>query len=77
MCVHIFGGMSSPKCCIHFALKQTSTDNVEYGPAAVQTLQRNFYVDGMLKFIESKEVAIKNVQNVTGMCQKGGFRLNP
>ena len=76
MCVPIFGDMSSPKYCIHFALKQTSTDNVEFGPAAVQTLQRNFYVDDMLKFVESKEVAIKNVQNVTGMCQKGRFRLN-
>ena len=49
MCVHVFGGTSSPSCC-NFALKQTSTDNVEeFGSATAQTLQRNFYVDDMLK----------------------------
>ena len=49
LCVNVFGGTSSPSCC-NFALKQTSTDNVEeFGSAAVQTLQRTFYVDDMLK----------------------------
>ena len=49
MCVRVFGGTSSPSCC-NFALKQTSTDNVEeFGSATAQTLQRNFYIDDMLK----------------------------
>ena len=75
MCVHVFGGTSSPSCS-NFALKQTSTDNVEeFGSAAVQTIQRNFYVDEMLKSVENKEVAIKLVNNVIGMCQKGEFKL--
>ena len=75
MCVHVFGVASSPSCC-NFALKQTSLDNVEeFGSAAAQTLQRNFYVDDMLKSVENKEVAIKLVKNVIGMCQKVGFKL--
>ena len=57
-------------------MKQTSADNVEeFGSEATQTLRRNFYVDYMQKSVENKEVAIKLVKNVTGMCQKGGFKL--
>ena len=57
-------------------MKQTSTDNVEeFGSEATQTLRRNFYVDYMQKSVENKEVAIKLVKNVMGMCQKGGFKL--
>ena len=49
MCVHLFRGTSSP-CVCNFALKQTSTDKTEeFNPASDQTLQRNFYVDDMLK----------------------------
>ena len=49
MCVHVFRGTSSPSYC-NFALKQTSTDNLEeFGSAAAHSLQRNFYVDDMLK----------------------------
>ena len=49
MCVHVFWGTSSP-CFCNFALKQTSTDKIEeFIPASDQTLQRNFYVDDMLK----------------------------
>ena len=75
MGVHVFGGASSPSCC-NFALKQTSLDNVEeFGSAAAQTLQRSFYVDDMVKSVENKEVAIKLVKNVIGICQKVGFKL--
>ena len=75
MCVHIFGGTCSPSCC-NFALKQTSTDNIEeFGSATAQTLQRNFYIDDMLKGVENKDAAIKLVKNVIGMDQEGGFKL--
>ena len=75
MCVHVFEGISLPSCC-NFTLKQTSIDNIEeFRSAAAQTLQRNFYIDDMLKSVENKEVAIKLVKNVIGMCQKVGFKL--
>ena len=49
MCVLVFGDASSPSYC-NFTLNQISTDSVEvFGPAAAQTLKRNFCVDGMLK----------------------------
>ena len=52
ICVHLFGDTSSPSCC-HFALKQTSNDNVEeFGSTAARNLQRNFYVDGILSLIK-------------------------
>ena len=67
MCVQVFGGTSSPSCC-NFALKQTSTDNVEeFGSAAAQTLQRNFYADGMLKSVENKEV-VKSWSRMLLVC---------
>lgn len=72
MCVHIFGGMSLPSCC-NFELKQTPTDKAEeLHSAAVQTLQRNFYLDYMFTSVESKEIAIKLVIDVIGMCHKKG-----
>ena len=46
---HVFGVTSSPHCC-NFALKQTSTDDVdEFDSAAAQRLQKDFYTDGMFK----------------------------
>ena len=67
LCVNVFGGTSSASCC-NFALKQTSTDNVEeFGSAAAQTLQRNFYADGMLKSVENKEV-VKSWSRMLLVC---------
>ena len=75
MCVHVFGGMFLLSCCI-FALKQTSTGNVElFDPAAAETLDRNLCVNDMLTSAQNKELAIKLVKNVVGICQKGGFKL--
>ena len=54
MCVHLFGGISSPSCS-NFALRRTADDSEdEFGSEAAMTLKRNFYVDDMLK---SKSVA--------------------
>ena len=75
MCVHVFGGTSWLSCCI-FALKQTSTGNVEvFDPAAAETLERNLCVNDMLTSAQNKELAIKLVKNVVGICQKGRFKI--
>ena len=72
MCVHVFGGTSSPGCC-NYALRKTAIDNeVRYGEDAYQTLLTSFYVDDFLK---SLETAIRLIRNVTAMCQTGGFNL--
>ena len=49
MCVHLFGGASSPGC-VNYALTRTSIDHQkQFGEDAAKTIQRNFYVGDMLK----------------------------
>ena len=70
--MHVFGSTSSPGCC-NYALRKTAIDNeVRYGEEAYLTLLRSFYVDDLLK---SLETAVRLIRNVTAMCQAGGFNL--
>ena len=40
MCVHVFGGVSSPSCS-NYALRKTASDNQEeYGNDAAETLRK-------------------------------------
>ena len=49
MRVHLFGGASSPSCA-NFALRKTAEDNKEeFDPVAIETVNKNFYVDDCLK----------------------------
>ena len=69
MCVHVFGGTSSPSCC-NYALKRTAYDNKSrHQTDVMDTLNRNFYVDDLLKTV--KDV----IDDVISMCADGGFRL--
>ena len=53
MTAHVFGGSSSPSCS-NFALRKTAADNIkEYGEMVAEILERNFYVDDMLKSFET------------------------
>ena len=72
---HVFG-VSSPSCINYAFKKKTADDNkVQYGIDAADTLNKNFYVDDMLKSVASVPKAITLVENVRGMCRAGGFRL--
>ena len=72
---HVLGGVSSPSCS-NYALKKTADDNkLKYGLEAADTLNKNFYVDDMLKSVASVTEAITLVKNVRGMCRAVGFRL--
>ena len=76
MCVHVFGGTSSPSCS-NYVLKRTSIDGEEqFGKAATNTLQDNFYVDGLLKPLDNEKEAIKLIKNVKTMCESRGFKLS-
>ena len=69
---HVFGGVSSPSCS-NYALKKTSDDNkLKYGLEATDTLNKNFYVDDMLKSVASVPEAITLIKNVRAMCRAGG-----
>ena len=67
MCVHIFGGTSSPSCS-NFALKKAATDNSDkFGQEAAKTLLQNFYVDDLLKSTKGAEEVVSLIKNVVQM----------
>ena len=72
MCVHVFGGTSSPGCCNYALRKRAIGNEVRYGEDAYQTLLPSFCVDDLFK---SLETAIRLIRNVMAMCQTGGFNL--
>ena len=75
MCVHLFGSKSSPSCS-NYALKRTSVDyEIDFGEDAAKTLQRNFYVDDMLKSSPEVETAIDIISRVRELWTAGGFNL--
>jgi len=75
MTVHLFGATSSPGCA-NFALRRAADDNeLLIGSEAADTLRRNFYVDDLLKSVDSVSRAIRLVSAVKKMCEAGGFRL--
>ena len=75
MCVHLFGGRSSPSCA-NFALKKTASDFGEkYGEMARKAVERDFYVDDLLKSVDHSDEAVKLIEKVRSMCEEGGFKL--
>ena len=65
---HVFGATSSPSCC-NYALKRMEVDSKERYPSDVaQTLQRNFYVDDLLKSVSDVATAIRLLNAVIEMC---------
>ena len=74
MCLHVFGGTSSPVYCNH-ALQRAALDNVSsYRKEATNTILRNFYVDGMLKSVPSAREALILIQEVTDLCKSDWFK---
>ena len=74
MCVHVFGGSSSPSCC-NYALKWPAYDNKSrYQNDVTDTLKKKFYVDDILKSVKDEKTAIR-LLHVISMCADGGFQL--
>ena len=75
MLVHIFGATSSP-CCANRALRQTADDNKgQYSPEVITTIYRNFYVDDVLKSVQTTDQAIWIAEQLTKLLREGGFHL--
>ena len=75
MCVHVFGGASSPSCC-NYALKRMAYGNrSRYQTDVMDTLKRNFCVDDLLKSVKDVKTATRLLHDVISMCADGGFRL--
>ncbi len=75
MTVHLFGAVSSPSCAC-YALRRTAQDNqASFSPAVVETVNRNFYMDDLLKSLPSEEDAVAMAKDLIAICGKGGFTL--
>ena len=75
MNVHLFGSASSPSCA-NFALKKTADDNAShFNDQAIETVQRNFYVDDCLKSVREEDEAIKLAKDLRELLALGGFNL--
>ena len=75
MTVHLFGATSSPSCAA-FALKRTAEDNAEdFSDTAVHSVQRNLYVDDLLKSVKDASEGIKLSAELRDILSRGGFRL--
>ena len=56
MGVHVFGGTSSPGC-FRYVLRRTAIENEpNYDTEVAETLIPNFYIDDLLKSMESEEI---------------------
>ena len=75
MRAHVFGGSSSPSCS-NFALRRTPMDNDElHGKVVATILERNFYIDDMLKSFPTAEETITVIKQVKDLCSNGDFNL--
>ena len=76
MTAHIFGARSSPSV-VNFCLRQTAVDHGDsYDAEATHCIYRNFYVDNLLKSVDSPEEGIRLSSDLRKLCSDGGFRLN-
>ena len=75
MLVHLFGGVWSPSCAA-YALRKTAMDNTyKFDSDIIETVQRNFYVDDLLKSVKNSEDAIKIYTQTSKLLSFGGFHL--
>ena len=73
--VHCFGLTSSPSVA-GFALRKTAEENRSNStPEAVQTAERNMYVDDLLKSVPNSDSAITHINDVVSLLKGGGFEL--
>ena len=70
--VHCFGLTSSPSVA-GFALRRTAEENRSNStPEAVQTAERNMYVDDLLKSVPDSDSAITHINDVVSLLKSGG-----
>ena len=75
MYAHVFEGVSS-RAWSDYSLKRTAKENEEkYGTETACTLRENFYVDDLLKSVNSEDDVIKLIKNVRSICNEGGLNL--
>ena len=71
---HVFGAKSSPTCA-SYALERVGFDNEGMYPIAAKAIQDNFYMDDLIKSVESSEEAIEDFNQIQHLLSKHGFEL--
>lgn len=75
MVVHLFGATSSSSCA-SYALKWTAEDNTGcFSTEATNTVKNNFYVDDLVKAVDTENHAIRLCKELTSLYASGGFKL--
>ena len=74
MVSHIFGAKDSPSCA-NYCLKRTADDNKIFSKEAVKSVQEDFYIDDLLKAVETPGKAISLAHELMALLEKGGFCL--
>ena len=76
MLVHIFGAKDSP-CCANYAVKRTARDNADsFSSQAVEAVLTDFYVDDLVKSVETVDEAVSLAKELPELLSKGGFHLH-
>ena len=76
MCSHVFGAKSSPSV-VNFCLRRTAEEfGDKYDLEASRAIDRNFYVDNLLKSVDDESKGIDLAKQLIEICADGGFRLN-
>ena len=75
MNVHLFGATSSPSCTA-FCLRQCAKDATNHSPETIRTIERNFYIDDLLKSVHTVQQGVNLVRNIKDALRQGGFRLH-
>ena len=71
---HVFGAKSSSTCA-KYALKRVELDNEEEYPIAAKETQNNFYMDDVIKSVETHEEAVEVFNQLRPLFSKHGFEL--
>ena len=71
---HVFGAKSSPTCA-NYGLQQSGQDNkIEFLEASF-TIDRNFYMDDLVKSVDTSQQAIKCYRQLVETLNNSGFTL--
>ena len=74
MNIHIFGAKDSPSIA-NYALKKMARDNAcDYSEAAVNAVEKYFYVDDLLKSLPNVKDAKQLASDLMKLLIRGGFR---
>ena len=71
---HVFGAKSSPMCA-NYALKRFGMDNEDESPIAAKAIHNNFYMDDLIKSVETAKEGIELFNQLQLLLSKNGFEL--